>query len=125
MRKLLWKRQRICHKTDYVMLRTQDYISCNSIINATDVCQTLLQLHTKMKNKCHSLNSIILKHGNAQTYMAHRCQGQLNVMTWEVLKHPTCSKSSSPLSIIKWVSIEHTSYNIKPVSTNPRSATTD
>jgi hypothetical protein len=27
-------------------------------------------------------------------------------MTWEVLKHPTHSSSSSPMSIIKWVSVE-------------------
>ena len=101
------------------MFRTQDYRSYNSIINATDVCQTLLQLHTKMKNKYHKLNSIILKYGNApQMSGSTECHVMGGSQT-------SCSSSSSPMSIIKWVSVEHTSYNFKPVSTNPQSITTD
>jgi hypothetical protein len=40
------------------------------------------------------------------------------------LKHP-CSPSPSPISIIKWVSVERISNNLKLVNTSSRSTTTN
>jgi hypothetical protein len=67
-----------------------DFRSCSDTVSANCYWQTLLIVHTKIKDRHPGQLTvgIILQHDIACFFVAQRVQDQLNAMHWEVMTHP-------------------------------------
>jgi len=66
---------------------------CDNTIIANCSCKVIQNLHTKMKNRQagKQADGIIILQDSVHPHVVHRIQDQLNVIQWEVLRHPAYS----------------------------------